>query len=144
MSTELKSKQRGAVLGAYTSWLSAFVIFAGMAFFACDLFYPILFLSLLYVSVTFGFVYRYRVAIKNSLIKSLLVFVFCVGLTLLPFKWVLNDYFYSVLMLEFIATSATFSYTYGFKCKIEKSPWQYIFPIFLIFLFIMTALMILL
>lgn len=144
MSTELKSKPIGAILGVYAAYLAFFGMFAGGAAYACDLYGPILHLSLLYVSATFGFVYRYRDAIRRSTAESLLVYAFSVGLTLLPLKWILDILFYPVLALEFLATGVTFAYVCGYKRKIEKKPWQYVFPLFLVFLFILLALMLIL
>lgn len=144
MSTESKSKHMGSVLGAYAAYLAFFGMFAGGAAYACDLYGPILNLSLLYVSATFGFVYRYRDAIRRSISKSLLVYGLSVGLTLLPLKWILDIYFSRVLALEFLATGVTFAYVCGYKRKIESSPWQYVFPLFLVFLFVLLALMVML
>lgn len=140
MLVEKNPKSAGKVFCVYIAYLIGFGLFAGSAASSSKLLYPLLFLSLLYVSSTFGFVYRHKDTIKHSPANSLLVYILSVGLTLLPFKWVLEFYFYPVLLLEFVVTGMTFAYTYGFKRKIDKVPWQYIFPLFLIFLFILTVL----
>ena len=144
MAEEKSKKAKSSVMGAYSTYLLAVILFAGTLYIECDLFVPLWFFSLTCISATFCVTYKYKESIEADPKTFAVAYVSVLALTMISLKNILDTYYCPVLLLTLFITGATFVYTYGLRKRIENDPWKYLIAFFPLFMFVLTALMVLL